>query len=105
MFLPFFLIQHRGSFILFKGTVELISSDLQFLERHFRLTITDGSFPLLMKNDRFVLKTTKKNQKTKRSFFKTTVYENDRSLTTVNDEPLLTTVHKDRSLTIVNNLL
>ena len=79
-------------------------------------------------NDRFVMKTTTKKRKTKRSFFngnrlkkrsfskrsfsKTTVFKklvvsltivNDKpSLKIVNDDPLLTIVNDDPSLTIVN---
>ena len=69
-------------------------------------------------NDRFVMKTTTKNEKRndrfqKQSFSKTTVFKklvvsltivNDKpSLTIVNDDPSFTIVNKDPSLTIVND--
>lgn len=85
----------------------------------------DSSLPFL-KNDRFVLKTTKKKNEQRNdhflkiSFFvfrileKTIIFENDPllaivnddlSLTTVNDDHLLTTVNENPTLTIVNDLL
>ena len=55
-------------------------------------------------NYRFVMKTTTKKRKTKRSFSKTTVFKKlVVSLTIVNDKPSLTSVNNDPSLTIVND--